>query len=116
MLSRREAHGGDLLLLRNDNLLSDTLELCVSAVPQFPFGHLDGALMMWDNRRDKIVVDVSRRLDVHPSIILDIAVLTAVVKGPSFGVAASGTMAPPGGEREHEYQQSRSSVTCSSRS
>ena len=64
-LTERQAHGGDLLLLVDDDLLGDAAELLVVAVAQFGLGHLDGALVVRDHHGGEIGVDVAGRLDRH---------------------------------------------------
>src|SRR3546814_1161016 len=45
-LTDRQPHGGDLLLLGDDDFLGQPFELFVMAVAQQQFRHVDGALVM----------------------------------------------------------------------
>src|SRR5262249_7558759 len=47
-LPQREPHGGDLLLLTNDDFLGDAPKLLILAVAQLCERHVDRALMMPD--------------------------------------------------------------------
>ena len=64
-LAERQAHGGDFLLLVDDDLLRDAAQLFVVAIAQFGQRHVDGALMMRDHHGDEVGVDVAGRLDRH---------------------------------------------------
>ena len=53
-LAERQAHGRDLLLLLDDDLLRDAPELLVLAVAQLGQRHVDGALVVRDHHRDEV--------------------------------------------------------------
>src|ERR1700733_12274150 len=61
----REPHDRDLLLLGDDDFLSQATQLLVMAIAQQRPRHIDGALMMRYHHRHEVTVGIARRLHIH---------------------------------------------------
>src|SRR5262245_53902252 len=64
-VAQRQVHDRDLLLLVDDDLLSESSEALVLAVPQLRERHVDGPLMMWDHHASEVAVGITAEGDVH---------------------------------------------------
>src|ERR1700761_8066389 len=64
-LAKGQPHRRNLLLLGDDDFLTETPEQLVTSITQLGLGHVDGALMMRHHHRHEIAIDFAGPPDLH---------------------------------------------------
>lgn len=64
-LAQSEPHGDDLLLLLDDDFLSDAAKPLIVPMAQFGVCHVNRALMVRHHHCDEVLIDVTRRVNGH---------------------------------------------------
>jgi hypothetical protein len=66
-LAEGESHGGDFLLLLDDDFLRDAPQLLVATVAQFGLSHVNRTLMVRNHHGSEIMIDITGVPNVHAS-------------------------------------------------